>query len=157
MNDFLRDEPPDVVMVILDAMNLERSLYLLLETLERYRKVMVVLNKLDMAQEREVAIYHDRLEAELQVPVLPEIVKGRLNTQELFATVLAMADSTTPLRSYAIRYAEHIEQQLSDRKDGAVDGPVGSARWRTINSLSIGTPCITSSPTHARKSAFSSI
>ena len=135
VNDFLRDEPPDVVMVILDAMNLERSLYLLLETLERYRKVMVVLNKLDMAQEREVAIYHDRLEAELQVPVLPEIVKGRLNTQELFATVLAMADSTTPLRSYAIRYAEHIEQQLSDRKEAAVDGPVGSARWLLLKQM----------------------
>jgi ferrous iron transport protein B len=75
---------------------------------------------------------------ELQVPVLPEMVKGRLNTQELFTTVLAMADSTTPLRSYAIRYGENIEQQLSDRKDTLVDGPLGSARWMLLKQMESG-------------------
>ena len=43
VNDFLRDEPPDVVMVVLDVMNLERGLYLLLETQEE-----IIANPMDI-------------------------------------------------------------------------------------------------------------
>jgi len=135
VNDFLRDEPPDVVLVVLDVMNLERSLYLLLETLERYRKVMVVLNKVDVAREQDLAVYHDRLEAELQAPVLPEMVKGRLNPQELFGTVIDMVDSVTVLRNHAIRYTEKIERQLSEQKDSVADSSLGSARWVLLKQL----------------------
>ena len=135
VNDFLRDEPPDVVMVVLDVMNLERGLYLLLETLERYSKVMVVLNKVDVAREKDIAVYHDRLEAELQVPVLPEMIKGRLNPRELFGTLIDMTDSLTVLRAHAIRYAEAIERQLNERKDSVADSRLGSARWVLLKQL----------------------
>ena len=100
VNDFLRETPPDVVMVVIDAMNLERGLYLLLETLERFSQVMVVLNKMDTAAEQDVIVYHDRLEKELQVPVSPEIATGRLNADELFGTVLQVTDHALPVRNY---------------------------------------------------------
>ena len=135
VNDFLREESPDVVMVVLDAMNLERGLYLLLETLERYHHVMVVLNKLDAALQQEVIVFHDRLEAELQVPVTPEVARGQLNTEELFGTVLDVADPVAPRRSYAIRYGEKVERALTALKGTVQDSDQGSARWILLKQL----------------------
>jgi len=136
VNDFLREEAPDVVMVVLDAMNLERGLYLLLETLERYHHVMVILNKVDAALEQDVIVFHDRLEMELQVPVTPEVSQGGLNTEELFSTVIEVADPVAPRRSYAIRYGEKIERALTALK-GTVndDDAAGSARWTLLKQL----------------------
>jgi len=135
VNDFLREESPDVVMVVLDAMNLERGLYLLLETLERYHHVMVILNKVDAALEQSIVVFHDRLESELQVPVTPEVAQGRLNTEELFATVLEVADPLLPRRSYAIRYGEKVERMLAERKGAIKDNNYGSARWQLLKQL----------------------
>lgn len=135
VNDFLREVTPDVVMVVLDAMNLERGLYLLLETLERYHHVMVVLNKIDAAKEQDVLIFHDRLEAELQVPVLPEIATGRLNTEELFDTLFQVADDAVPDRTYAIRYGEKLEPLLTTRKGSLEDSNLGSSRWMLLKKI----------------------
>lgn len=135
VNDFLREAPPDVVMVVLDAMNLERGLYLLLETLERYSQVMVILNKLSAALERDVVVFHDRLEEELQVPVTPEVAQGRLNTEELFGTVIEVADSAAPRRNYAIRYGEKVEMTMTTLKGTVENSALGSARWTLLKQL----------------------
>ena len=135
VNDFLREEPPDVVMVVLDAMNLERGLYLLLETLERYHHVMVVLNKVGAAMGQEIIVYHDRLETELQVPVTPEKDQGSLDTEELFATVSDVADHVAPRRNYAIRYGEKVERTLAQCKGTITDSNLGSARWFLLKRL----------------------
>jgi ferrous iron transport protein B len=135
VNDFLRDEPPDVVMMVLDAMNLERGLYLLMETLERYHHVMVILNKVDAALEQSVVVFHDRLEAELQVPVTPEAAPGQLNSQELFSTLIEVADPVLPRRNYALRYGEKIERLWAERKGTIKDCPYGSSRWQILKQL----------------------
>ncbi len=137
VNDFLREAPPDVVMVVLDAMNLERGLYLLLETLERYPQVMVILNKLSAALERDVVVFHDRLEEELQVPVTPEVAQGRLNTEELFGTVIEVADSVAPRRNYTIRYGEKVEKTMTALKGTVKDSALGSARWTLLKKLEL--------------------
>ena len=135
VNDFLRETPSDVIMVVIDAMNLERGLYLLLETLERFSPVMVVLNKMDTAAEQDVVVFHDRLETELQVPVSPEIATGRLNAEELFATVLQVADHVLPVRNYAIRYGEKIEKSLKELTQSAASYLPGSQRWLLLKQL----------------------
>jgi len=135
VNDFLREAQPTVVVVVLDAMNLERGLYLLLETLERYTQVMVVLNKRDLAQEQDIVIFHDRLEAELQVPVAPEGLKGRFNPVELFDTVIGVADQLAPVRTYTLRYGEKIERLLTAGKGLLQDSPLGSARWQLLKQM----------------------
>ena len=138
VNDFLCENPPDVIMLVVDAMNFERSLYLLLETLERYRQVMVVLNKMDVAAEQDVVIYHDRLEEELHVPVLPEIATGRLNTDELFLTVFQVAEGVTPTRSYTIRYNEKVERAIALVESGEMlTAECGSKRWREVHSVAL--------------------
>ena len=70
--DLLRDEP-SAVLCVLDAISLESGLHLLLEILEYGLPTIVVVNRQDLAQKRELEIDHRRLEAELGVPVIPTV------------------------------------------------------------------------------------
>ena len=135
VNDFLFENPPDVVMVVLDATKLELGLYLLLENLERFRRVMVILNKMDAAAEQDIVIYHDRLEAELQVPVLPESATGHLNTKELFDTIFEVAHKDLQGRTHAVRYGSKIENALAAVREQFYDIPGGNGRWQAIKSV----------------------
>ena len=47
--DYIIKEKPDVVVVVVDASNLERNLYLALQILELGARVVIALNKMDLA------------------------------------------------------------------------------------------------------------
>jgi Fe2+ transport system protein B len=122
-------------MVVLDATKLELGLYLLLENLERFRRVMVILNKMDAAAEQDIVIYHDRLETELQVPVLPESATGYLNTKEMFDTIFEVAHKELQGRTHAVRYGAKIENALATVREQFEDIPGGNGRWQAIKSV----------------------
>ena len=54
--DFVLDEAPDVVVAIIDASNLERSLYLATQLRELDCKVVFTLNMADLADSRGIKI-----------------------------------------------------------------------------------------------------
>ncbi len=63
--DFLLNEKPEVVINVVDATNLERSLYLTTQLLELDCKVIIALNMIDLADKR--GIYIDDKLIELQL------------------------------------------------------------------------------------------
>src|SRR2546421_4642811 len=63
--------PPDVVIVVVDASNLQRNLYLVSQLIELGRPLVVALNMIDIAERRGIAVSAEKLEAELGVPVIP--------------------------------------------------------------------------------------
>lgn len=63
--DALLDAPPDLVLVILDAANLERHLYLAIQVLEMHLPVIVVLNMTDQAEKQGLSIDAQTLSARL--------------------------------------------------------------------------------------------
>lgn len=65
------ETPPDVVVAIVDASNLERNLYLTCQVLELGAPVVVALNMGDVAAAQGVRIDADRLAGQLGVPVVP--------------------------------------------------------------------------------------
>ena len=67
--DFLIDERPNVVVVIGDAINLERSLYLLLQVLELRGDVVLVVNAVDEARKAGLEIDKNELGKQLGIPV----------------------------------------------------------------------------------------
>ncbi len=71
--DYLLDARPDAVIAVVDAGNLERNLYLVVQILELGIPVIIALNMLDMAQARGLRIDVDRLAARLHVPVVRTI------------------------------------------------------------------------------------
>jgi ferrous iron transport protein B len=62
---------PDRVICIADASNLERNLYLVFQILDLGLPVILVLNMMDLARERGLAIRPERLAKRLGIPVIP--------------------------------------------------------------------------------------
>jgi ferrous iron transport protein B len=71
-------ETPDVVVVVVDATQLSRNLYLVLQIIELEMPVIVALNMVDMLADRGLVIDRAALERELGVPVIEmSALRGR--------------------------------------------------------------------------------
>ena len=64
---------PDVVVVVVDASNLERNLYLVAQILDLHLPTVVALNMVDMAERAGMRIDVPALAQELGVPVIPVV------------------------------------------------------------------------------------
>ena len=64
-------ERPSAVVCVVDASNLERHLYLLLQVIDLGLPVIVALNKVDLAEAQGVRINVELLSEELGLPVIP--------------------------------------------------------------------------------------
>jgi small GTP-binding protein len=91
--DFLIEARPDAVVVVVDASNLERNLYLVVQILEMGLLTIVALNMTDVAVSRSITLDTDLLSEMLGVPVVPTVArKGHgldLLKDEALATVTA--------------------------------------------------------------------
>ena len=73
--DYIINEQPDLVVIVLDAANLERNLYLAVQVLELEVRAIIVLNMLDMAEARGYQIDTAELSRRLQAPVLTAVAR----------------------------------------------------------------------------------
>ena len=71
--DFLLGEAPDVIINVVDAANLERSLHLTFQLMELNRPIVLALNMVDVAQQLGLAVHADKLQAHLGIPVIATI------------------------------------------------------------------------------------
>ncbi len=69
--DFILKENPDLMIVVVDAANLERSLYLLAEVLLLPVPIILALNMMDVAGQEGIQVEPGVLESALGVPVAP--------------------------------------------------------------------------------------
>src|SRR6185295_17657610 len=65
--------PPDVVVVVVDASNLQRNLYLVSQLIELGRPLVVALNMVDIAHRRGIHVSAETLSEKLGVPVVEVI------------------------------------------------------------------------------------
>jgi ferrous iron transport protein B len=92
---------PDVVVVVVDASNLQRNLYLVSQLIELGRPLVVALNMMDVAERRGLAVSAQKLREELGVPVVGIVGnKGRgidqLKNSIAHATVAPMPQWRLP-------------------------------------------------------------
>jgi ferrous iron transport protein B len=78
---------PDAVIVVVDASNLQRNLYLVSQLIELGRPMVVALNMMDIAARRGLDVSPQLLEKELGVPVIPVIGHKREGIEQLKAAV----------------------------------------------------------------------
>ena len=74
---------PDAALVIVDATNLERNLFLAGEVLELKRPVIIALNMMDMAEREGISIDVKKLRAELGCVVVPIAARTGRGIDEL--------------------------------------------------------------------------
>lgn len=94
--DFIVKEQPDVVVVILNATNLERSLYLAAEVLDLRAPVVMAINMMDVAMKGGVRIEGHVLQAALGVPVVPIVAYSGEGVQHLLEVVVNLAEGNAP-------------------------------------------------------------
>ncbi len=112
---------PDVVIVILDANNLVRNLYLLLQFLDLGFPVVAALNLVDQAEAAGIHTDAEALSDILGVPVVPTIgVKGK-GLDELMKKALHVAEHREDYPVIPFRYGADIEDRV-ERLSSVVGG-----------------------------------
>ncbi|HWE92759.1 MAG TPA: ferrous iron transporter B [Tepidisphaeraceae bacterium] len=87
---------PDVVVVVVDASNLQRNLYLVSQLVELGRPLVVALNMMDIASRRGLHVSPENLQKDLGVPVVPVVGYKRKGIAELKAAILQAAIAPLP-------------------------------------------------------------
>lgn len=108
-SDFICFEKYDLAIVVCDAVCLERSLNLVLQTLEILPNVVVCVNLLDEAQKKGIYIDLKKLETILGVPVVGTSARSKEGLEELLNRVVHSSDSSY----YRLTYPQYIENFIT--------------------------------------------
>ena len=79
--------PPDAVIAVVDASNLQRNLYLVSQLIELGHPLVVALNMTDVAERRQVGVDAKALSRSLGVPVVPVVAHKRQGIHELLHAI----------------------------------------------------------------------
>ncbi len=96
VGDDSEHRPPDAVILVLDAANLARNLYLAVQLIEHGRPLVIALNMVDVAAAAGVGIDPQVLSRELGVPVIPTVGRSGEGSPQLIRAALEVADKKTP-------------------------------------------------------------
>ncbi len=127
----------DLLLIVADAANLERSLYLTHQLLESGTPAVLALNMIDVAKSRGMRIDIELLSTTLGCPVVPLVArKGKGIDQLMFS--LSSALKQTQWNEFRITYSEPIElaiKQLTSSMDSLGGRQLFSLRWRALQCL----------------------
>ena len=86
--DYLLSPDYDLVIVVCDALCLERNLNLVFQILELTKNVIVVVNLLDEAQKKNIKVNLSLLEEELGVKVVGTAARNKIGIEELKESIV---------------------------------------------------------------------
>ena len=107
--DFILEEHPDVAIVVADATNLERNLYLAVQILELGAPTTLALNMMDAAEADGTIIDVDLLQRLLGIPVTPTVGSKRRGLEDLLQQAIEQA---TP-QPRTVDYGQELEQAIA--------------------------------------------
>ena len=111
--NFLLENRPDAVVVVVDATCLERNLNLVLQILEITDKVVVCVNLLDEAAKKKIEVNIKQLSQCLGVPVVGMCAKSGKGIKQLKEAVANIIQSKTEIIPVKIEYSREIEHSIS--------------------------------------------
>ena len=136
-SEYVKNENPDVIINIVDATNLSRSLFFTTQLLELGIPTVVALNKRDVNQKKQTVIDTELLSAELGCPVfLTASIEGGDNG--LHTVVKAALDAKgkeqkAPFTVSDVDYTDKKSVEAADRKRFAyVNGVVKKVEKRKV-------------------------
>ncbi|PWT88546.1 MAG: ferrous iron transport protein B [Blastocatellia bacterium] len=117
---------PDVILLVVDATNLSRNLYLTTQVIESGAPVVVALTMFDLAQRSGMDIDVELLSAELGAPVVPVVARKRSGLDVLAKTVASVARSGR---------ARHQVNVVSEKRDSEEFREILVNRYRHIEEI----------------------
>lgn len=120
-SDYVKNENPDVIINIVDATNLSRSLFFTTQLLELGIPVVVALNKSDLTKKKKTTINVDELSKLLVCPVIETVStkKGSDNgLEELVLKAVEVKGKTqiAPFDSEGIDMTDKVSVEAFDKK-----------------------------------------
>jgi ferrous iron transport protein B len=108
--EFILREQPAVVVAVVSAANLERSLYLVAELLSLDTPVVVAMNMMDVAEQEGIHVEPKVLEAALGIPVIPMTASKAVGVRELLWVVQEVVSGKRTLKP-------HIPEVQQDHRE----------------------------------------
>jgi ferrous iron transport protein B len=108
----LLDGTPNAVILVLDATNLARNLYLGLQILDLSLPMVVALNVVDQAKARGIQVDVERLGEILGCPVVPTVATRGTGLDTLMAQAVDRATHPVALRP-RLRYSTDVETAIA--------------------------------------------
>lgn len=105
---FIEQKDYDVAVIVCDSVCLEKSLNLVLQTLEITNRVIVCLNLIDEASKKGIVINSKKLEYILKVPVVLTDARKKLGLDKLLEKIVNFQVKDV----YQVLYDEEIEDLL---------------------------------------------
>ena len=81
--------PPDLIVIVVDASNLQRNLYYATQVIELGHPTLIALNMVDVAESNGHTIDAEKLAASLGMPVLPIVASNGQGVRELREQITA--------------------------------------------------------------------
>ena len=117
-SDFIKNEKPDVIINIVDATNLSRSLFFTTQLLELGIPLVVALNKADVNEKKQTEIDVNELSLKLGCPVISTIstnAKGLSRLVEIAVSIVGEPQSA-PYSEVILNPQDKTEAQNADRQ-----------------------------------------
>lgn len=111
--DYVASKEADLIINIVDASNIERHLYLTSQLLEMRVPMIMVLNMMDVAKQRGIAIDISILADTLGCPVIPISASIGEGIQQLKEQINSAAASQ-PVPTLTIQYGQTLEQAVEE-------------------------------------------
>ena len=115
---YVKNENPDVIVNIVDATNLSRSLFFTTQLLELGIPVVVALNKADINEKKETHIDTDALSKKLGCPVVETVSTSADGLSEVIKVALAQVGKgqIAPYEQGVVDLTSKQEVEAADRK-----------------------------------------
>ncbi len=134
-SSYVKGEHPDVIINIVDATNLSRSLFFTTQLLELGIPVVVALNKSDLNEKKETKIDVDVLSAKLGCPVINTVSTSAKGLKALVEAAASLAGKSqkAPYHQGDIDLSDKAVVEAADRKRFAfVNDIVKSVETRKV-------------------------
>ncbi|NMC46071.1 MAG: ferrous iron transport protein B [Chloroflexi bacterium] len=131
--DYIVEEKPEATIVIADATNLERNLYLVLQVMELTDNVVVALNMTDQLASKGMSIDVDKLSTLLGVPVVSITALKKQGIPELLDAVLKVRKEQ--FQPVQVTFEKEVEEQISKVETSLKQVDGYRSRWLAIKLL----------------------
>ncbi|MBU3091678.1 ferrous iron transport protein B [Clostridium sp. CM028] len=109
--DFILKSKPDVVINVIDSSNIERNLYLTMQILETGAKMVLALNMMDEARNKNIEINVNKVSKALNIPVVATIATKSEGIKELIREAIKIGDSLER-DAFKIDYGSDIDKEI---------------------------------------------
>ncbi len=128
-------EKPDLIINVVDASIMGRSLELTLELIELGYPMVVALNMMDLAERKGMVLDKEKLSELIGVPVVPVIATHGRGIKELLDTALSVLSARKII--FPIQWSKDVEEKINELERVLPNGfpIVANKRFTTIKMI----------------------